>query len=114
MHIFLYVSQCLRLGDGTTQSLFAGFRRPTSIYDYLYQHYIINIFKVPHKVSLLREMYATVRSKWYKPLGPRRMACHVRAVDPAAPDWDLAPVHTTTTIIPTIFMKKLGVPNFAL
>ncbi len=22
---------------------------------------------------------------------------HVRAVDPAVPDWDLAPVHTTTT-----------------
>ncbi len=50
MHIFLYVSQCLRLGDGTTQSLFAGFHRSTSIYDYLYQHYIINIFKVPRKV----------------------------------------------------------------
>ncbi len=22
------------------------------------------------------------------------MACHVRAVDPAVPDWDLVPVHT--------------------
>ncbi|PBK86284.1 hypothetical protein ARMGADRAFT_540404 [Armillaria gallica] len=94
---FLYVSQCLRLGGGTTSSLLAGFRRITSIYYYLYQHCITNIFKVPRKVSLLRETYATMRSKRYEPLRPRRMACHVRAVDPAVPNWDLAPVHTTTT-----------------
>ncbi|KAK0443264.1 hypothetical protein EV421DRAFT_542183 [Armillaria borealis] len=49
---------------------------------------------VPHEVSLLRETYATVRSQRYEPSWPQHMACHVRAVDPAVPDWDLAPVHT--------------------
>ncbi len=28
------------------------------------------------------------------------MACHVRAVDPAVPDWDLVPVHTPHTTTP--------------
>ncbi len=49
---------------------------------------------LPRKVPLLRETYATVRSRQYEPLQPWRMACHVRAVDPAVPDWNLAPVHT--------------------
>ncbi|KAK0235055.1 hypothetical protein EDD85DRAFT_65514 [Armillaria nabsnona] len=108
MRIFLYVSQCLRLGDGTTSSLLAGFRRTTSIYYYLYQHYITNIFKVPRKVFLLRETYATVRSKRYEPLRPRRMACHVRAVDPAVPDWDLAPIHTTHHHLPRTLVKTVN------
>ncbi len=51
---------------------------------------------VPHEVSQLRETYATVRSKRYEPSWPQHLACYVRAVDPAVPDWDLAPVTTPT------------------
>ena len=57
-------------------------------------HYFLSI---PHDVSLLRETYATVRSQRYEPSWPQRHGFgHVRAVDPAVPDWDLVPVHHTT------------------
>ncbi len=58
------------------------------------QHLCRFALNVPREVSLLRETYATVRSQRYEPSWPQHMACHVRAVDPAVPDWDLAPVHT--------------------
>ncbi|PBK96360.1 hypothetical protein ARMGADRAFT_692996 [Armillaria gallica] len=79
------------------------------------QHLCRFALNVPREVSLLRETYATVRSQRYEPSWPQHMACHVRAVDPAVPDWDLAPVHThhtTTCKIPNARFRTPGPAHY--
>ncbi|PBK87299.1 hypothetical protein ARMGADRAFT_1085713 [Armillaria gallica] len=68
---------------------------------------------IARKVSLLPETYPTVRSKRYEPLWPRRMPCHVRAVDPAVPDWDLAPVHTPHHTKTLLWLNHRQIPTIS-